>query len=274
MKIHAATMMLTFVLCMSLAIVPSALADSSLQCVDLIAGGGNFAWKEDSCSWTDVGSITIEIDCADRLCVTYHTDGDWKLLELHLHVVCDVNIGLEAFAEVLTSDGIPIPGKFDYKVEGINTNEYTICIDVNGECSSYLIAAHAVVFNYCSQIEETAWGACLEDPLSFVKVDNQNNWAMYFEYPACCLPDDGCGDPEPPVDDGCGAVDEETGGAVDDKDGEDISDEDSSDETISLLGVANISLASLLALILTLIILTALGVYSYKRSRMHVKLTS
>jgi hypothetical protein len=250
--------------------------------------------------------------------VTYHTDGDWKLLELHLHVVCDVNIGPEAFAEVLTSDGIPIPGKFDYKVEGINTNEYTIYIDVNGECSSYLIAAHAVVFNCCSQIEETAWGACLEDPLSFVKVDNQNNWALYFEYPACCLPDDGCGDPEPPVDDGCGdpeppvddgcgdpeppvddgcgdpeppvddgcgdpeppvddgcgAVDEETGGAVDDKDGEVISDEDSSDDTISLLGVANISLASLLALILTLIILTTLGVYSYKRSRMHVKLAS
>lgn len=80
----------------------------------------------------DVGTVTVQIGSPNTL-VTYDTKDGWFITEVHLYV----------------GDGPPrkpAPGRFPYKEEGLNTQEYTFSIPMDisvGECVT--IAAHAVV---------------------------------------------------------------------------------------------------------------------------------
>ena len=137
--------------------------------VDLIAG-----------QHTDSGDVTVSND-EDTLYVTYSTQDGWELDEVHLHVACDV-------ADIPQSKrGNPIPGRFDYKAEGLSGTEYSFAIPLEdieclAECGEDLvIAAHASVVNDdgTSTQQETAWG----DGEDF----DGANWAMWFSHEVeCC----------------------------------------------------------------------------------------
>jgi hypothetical protein len=281
MKSRVITLMLTLILFTSVIMTPMAQAHTVDDpfAVSLVAGGGNP--KSARCA----GHVRVWNNCS-YLVIKFIGYNGWRLTETHLHIAAS----MEDIPQ--TSHGNPIPGQFDYKTEHENVEMYVYTIaleDLPEGC--LVIAAHAVVENECEELSETAWGAGCDFP--------GRNWATYFLYclqveecpepepecpepepecpepePECPEPEPECPEPEPECPETGGVVEEETGGVVDDKDGEDACDVDSSDDTISLLGVANIGLESLIALILTLLILTTLGAYSYKRSRMRVKLAS
>lgn len=118
--------------------------------VDLLAG-----------QYTDVGSVSLVQD-GDTLAVTYTTDDDWYLTELHLHVaesVCDVPT---------TGNGKfnPKVGHFDYPAyPEAGTQEYTVEVDVGDLEAPMIVAAHAVVVHATEMdgdvvvdARETAWG--------------------------------------------------------------------------------------------------------------------
>lgn len=149
-----------------------------------------------------VGSVALSQD-GDSLEVTYTTDDDWYLTELHLHVA-------ESVCEVPTTGNgklNPKVGHFDYPAspdEG--TQEYTVEVDVSDLTAPLIVAAHAVVVHatemgdeFVVDRTETAWGAgCAFNP-------EHGNWATFVVF-----------DPET---DGCGCPDDY---ALPNCDGEDV----------------------------------------------------
>lgn len=146
--------------------------------VDLLAG-----------QYVDVGSLAIAQD-GDAVAVTYTTEGDWYLTELHLHVaesVCDVPTAGKGKRN-------PKVGHFDYPAyPDAGTQEYTFEVDVSDLTAPFIVAAHAVVVHATMDGEmvvdrtETAWGdGCAFNP-------GKGNWATFVvfdpESETCGCPD-------------------------------------------------------------------------------------
>lgn len=137
--------------------------------IDLIAG-----------QHYDAGQVTVEID-GDNLVVTYTTQGDWKLYDVHLAIStndCD---------DIPTNGpGHPKIGNFPYSDDdlgGVTSYSFEIPLDdLNIDCDSenpfLCIAAHAVVKKPSGNgyQEETAWGIC---PVYGEKF-TESGWAEHF----------------------------------------------------------------------------------------------
>jgi hypothetical protein len=124
---------------------------------DLIAGGGN---KK---SAMDAGNVLVWND-GDYLYVKFTTEGDWTIVETHVHVALTLG-GIPQ-----TKNNNPIPGLFEYSSTEVL---YVILMPDDWKFDIELyIAAHAVVV--CGDQEETGWG----DGFTF----NDKNWATYFKY--------------------------------------------------------------------------------------------
>jgi hypothetical protein len=121
----------------------------------------------------DVGDIFVWDDGTD-LSVKFVAAGGWCLEETHLHV-SDALSGIPQ-----TKNGNPIPGKFQYKMEGDGCpteNEFTIHLEWESGTEFY-IAAHAEVTQSTSSESEgeDAWGAGINFPGS--------KKTTYFKYTA------------------------------------------------------------------------------------------
>lgn len=127
--------------------------------VDLIAG-----------QHIDAGNVIVSV-CNNNLNITYVTEDEWLLGELHLAVASSLD-GIPQ-----TKKGNPIPGKFNFTahLEDYKTT-YTFEIPLDGLSGTILIAAQAEVYKQADGglLEETAWGEGVQFPGS--------NWAMYFSY--------------------------------------------------------------------------------------------
>lgn len=117
------------------------------------------------------GIVTIVND-ETNLYITYETTDGSMINEVHVYVGDKEGIPS-------TKKGIPIPGKFPYKAEGLNTNSYTVTIplaSIDEECP--LILTHAALSN-----GETAWGWEDEDKnFTFAKFFNIKRWGYLGDY--------------------------------------------------------------------------------------------
>jgi PKD repeat protein len=120
----------------------------------------------------NVGDVSVWND-ADHLYVKYETTDGWYLIESHVHFATSLD-------DIPQTEGNPIPGKFDYKMEhDLEVSKYTYEMDLNGlEPGTVYIATHAdvLLLNQKGKIiqEETAWGDGEDFP--------GDNWATYFTY--------------------------------------------------------------------------------------------
>jgi hypothetical protein len=119
----------------------------------------------------EVGLVSVRDD-GENVSVKYTTDGDWVITELHLDIECELS-------EVpQTKKGNPKVGHFEFSEEFITPvteHEFTKSLD-ELDCDSIVIAAHAVVNNTITGVEETAWADTQGLPFP------GENWAMYFIY--------------------------------------------------------------------------------------------
>ncbi|MBL7969387.1 MAG: hypothetical protein JNK09_20465 [Prolixibacteraceae bacterium] len=121
-----------------------------VQC-ELIAG-----------QYINVGTVTYSHDDVN-LYVTYNTNNNWSLWEVHTYVGT-----LGGFPKNKTAIQI---GKFPFSktnLNGATSWEFIIPLNqISGDGDSYTIATHAVVRN--GSLEETAWGNCTYVPSITVK---------------------------------------------------------------------------------------------------------
>jgi hypothetical protein len=114
------------------------------------------------------GSVTLDND-ADNLYVTYETTDGWMLQEVHLFV--------GALADVPTNkQNIPVPGKFPYKDDEINSTSQMYVIPLDGLSDCVSVFAHAVVMK--DGQDETAWGADCVKYLTFKSFTVQDGWTI------------------------------------------------------------------------------------------------
>ena len=102
---------------------------------------------------TDSGNIIVSV-IDGNLDVTYETEGDWVILEVHLFVGDPNDLPVN-------NGGNPIIGQFPYS-ESYSPGETSITFNNIIEIplgESVWIAAHAVVLNTVTGQEETAWAA-------------------------------------------------------------------------------------------------------------------
>jgi len=150
--------------------------------VDLLAGQDILA-----------GTVTVSYDGV-KLCVTYETEDDWKLVETHFVIA--------ASPEEIPQNkkGNPKVGHFPYGDDELGeydaednliggADSYEECIEIDLEVGTYIIAAHASLLNLDNIIgyvpetdpavpiyqQETGWGEGEE-------FADDRNWAMYFEF--------------------------------------------------------------------------------------------
>ena len=137
----------------------------------------------------DVGNVTVTDDGAGNLTVRYQTSGDWVMTETHLSVVGNETDFPTTKINKNGKGGNPKVGQFANQTEhdpGVNDFSYTVDISQldpdreYGELVTLAIAAHAVVYNTVTQVEETAWGDGCEGT-SFPG----SNWATWFTYQTC-----------------------------------------------------------------------------------------
>tara|TARA_R110000787_G_scaffold284341_1_gene397921 strand:- start:3553 stop:4128 length:576 start_codon:yes stop_codon:yes gene_type:complete len=129
---------------------------------------------------TDSGNIIVSV-IDGNLNVTYETEGDWVILEVHLFVGDPDDLPVN-------NGGNPKIGQFPYS-ESYSPGETSVTFNniieiPSGE--SVWIAAHAVVLNTVTGQEETAWAAGV--PINSGGNGNGGNgngnggsWAMWFE---------------------------------------------------------------------------------------------
>jgi len=127
------------------------------------------------------GDVLAKRSAPDTLEVTYTTTGDWIINETHLAVASS----LDDIPQ--TKKGNPKIGHFAKKTAAglpveIHDTEVVYSIDLNevegldsGVGGTIIIAAHAVVYNTATCVEETAWA---NTGFSFPG----SSWALYFEY--------------------------------------------------------------------------------------------
>ncbi len=119
---------------------------------------------------TVAGTVTAESD-GQNLTVTYTTNDQWNLNEIHLYVG-------EYQLAPQNNGGNPMPGRFPYKqqfVDPVKTFSYVFPLSSLPDC--FIVAAHSVV-KKTNGGTETGWGQGTQFP--------GNNWGMYFEV---CAPD-------------------------------------------------------------------------------------
>lgn len=140
----------------------------------------------------DAGSVSIEV-VDDDLVITYTTSNGWFLSATHLWV------GTSIAAMPQTRKGSPKIGLFPYKAEltdGSTTYSEVIPLaDLEFTCplddSSYLVAAHAVVYKPGTDGEEVQTETGWADGDRFVE---RGTWATFFSIDLTC----NCGGVEPP----------------------------------------------------------------------------
>ena len=143
-----------FCCCLALALLTSVGAQAqqcTISSVSLVAGQHNYA-----------GTVSVARAGSD-ICVTYATEGGWKISETHLSISSSV-AGIPQ-----TGSGNPKPGQFAYSTShrpAVST--FTYC--VASPTGVFYVAAHAVVQNGSQR--ETAWAGDLDFPGA--------NWATYF----------------------------------------------------------------------------------------------
>ena len=153
--------------------------------VDLLAGQDILA-----------GTVTVSYDDG-VLCVTYETEGDWKLVETHWAIATSSGDIPQ------TKKGNPKVGHFPYGDDELGeydaednliggADSYEECIELELEVGTYIIAAHASLLNLDNIVgyvpdpvtgepgvpiyqQETGWGEGDE-------FADDRNWAMYFEF--------------------------------------------------------------------------------------------
>ena len=133
--------------------------DSVTTTVNLMAGQTHVA-----------GNVTTVSD-GTNLTVTYTTNEQWTLKEIHLYVG-------EFELAPQNNGGNPMPGRFPYKqifTDATSTFTYEFPLSTLPDC--FIVAAHSVVAN-TSGSTQTGWGQGTQFP--------GNNWGMYFEV---CAPD-------------------------------------------------------------------------------------
>jgi hypothetical protein len=308
MKSRVITLMLTLILFTSVIMTPMAQAHTVDDpfAVSLVAGGGNP--KSARCA----GHVRVWNNCS-YLVIKFIGYNGWRLTETHLHIAASMedipqtshgnpipgqfdykteHENVEMYVYTIALEDLP-EGCLVIAAHAVVENE---CEELSetawGAGCDFPGRNWATYFLYCLQVEECPEPEpecpepepecpepepeCPEETGGVVEeetggVVEEETGGVVEEETGGVVEEETGGVVEEETG---GVVEEETGGVVDDKDGEDACDVDSSDDTISLLGVANIGLESLIALILTLLILTTLGAYSYKRSRMRVKLAS
>ena len=122
-----------------------------------------------------IGNVEVTRECAAGIMtVKYTTTGGWVINETNLAVAT-------SFDDIpQTKKGNPKIGGFQYQSEhdpGVIVVTHDIDLDDlfnGGPCEGTIyIAAHAVVYNPCSGVEETAWA---DTGYSFPG----NSWALYF----------------------------------------------------------------------------------------------
>lgn len=122
---------------------------------------------------TAVGTVTVTND-DENVHVKYATEGDWVMTELHLHIADELD-GIPQ-----TKSGNPKVGRFEFNFEfDTPVTEFEISKSL-GELAiaddDVAVAAHAVVYNTFTGIEETAWADTQGLPFP------GNSWAMYFKH--------------------------------------------------------------------------------------------
>ncbi|MCH2489818.1 MAG: hypothetical protein MK211_06675 [Flavobacteriales bacterium] len=129
--------------------------NSTIYQTDLMAGQHTLA-----------GIVNISEDNGSTT-VSYITEGDWEIEEIHLFV--------GPLEDLPTNGGgNPKIGRFPYKATypaGTTDAPITVPGIAPGDC--VYVAAHAVVVNTVTGDEETAWGAG--------ESIGGNSWAMMFE---------------------------------------------------------------------------------------------
>ncbi len=140
--------------------------DCTAACIsegDLIAG-----------QYSDIGSVVISDD-AENIYVTYTTEGDWLLDQVHVYVYSDVS-QLPA--------NRPAPGQAPYKAENLGVQEFVVVIakaDLARSCP-VIVVPHASVYSI-SGGSETAYGGILGE--TDINVGGRGAWYYYQEF-ACC----------------------------------------------------------------------------------------
>lgn len=132
--------------------------------------------------YINVGNVEARVKMSqETLIITYTTTGDWIITETHLGVASSLS-GIPQ-----NKGGNPKIGQFAKKTAAglpveIHDTEVIYKIDLNkieglesGDGGTIYIAAHAVVYNTASCVEETAWG---DTGFSFPG----SSWALYFTF--------------------------------------------------------------------------------------------
>lgn len=119
------------------------------------------------------GKLSI-VNSQDTLYVQYTVNSPLLLESIHLWIGSDLG------DVPVNNKGIPVPGQFPYKVEGINNDTITILIplsEVPDEC--FYVLAHAALSN-----GQTAWaGDCdLEEAMTFSEYFNIPRWGFIARY--------------------------------------------------------------------------------------------
>lgn len=137
-----------------------------------------------------VGKLVVSND-SQNLYVTYNiSHPDYTLSEVHLWA------GNDLTTAPLNSEGVPVPGDFPYKAEGLDTDTYSFTIpfsqigimDIEQYCGAELyILAHAALNG---PNNETAWSY----GTSFESWTGTKRWGWYSTYIINC--DNGTPDPE------------------------------------------------------------------------------
>jgi hypothetical protein len=302
MKSRVITLLLSLILFTSVIMTPMVQAntvDAPFH-VSLVAGGGNE--KSAMCA----GHVRVWNNCSYLIIKFVGYDG-WLLTETHLHIAASMeeipqtSKGNPIPGQFDYKNEYESVEMFVYKIALEDLPDGCLIIAahavVENECKELTETAWgagcdfpgrnwATYFMYCLQVTE-----CPEPEPECPEPEPE----CPEPEPECPEPEPECPEPEPecPEETGGvveeetggvveeetggvveeetgGVVEEETGGVVEDKDDDDTCGVDSEENTISLLGIVNLSLGSLIALILTILILSVLGAYSYKKSRMRV----
>ncbi len=134
-----------------------------------------------------IGQVEVIRTCGSpTMTVKYTTTGGWVINETNLAVAT-------SFEDIpQTKSGNPKVGKFPYSSEhdpGVTIVTHVIDLNdlFNGGpyVGTIFIAAHAVVFNQCSGIEETGWADTGYPPDPPEYMFPGNSWALYFTIVLC-----------------------------------------------------------------------------------------